>query len=138
MKTDSAIRNMFMEYEKAFGALDFEKQAYFFSDAFIMAGPKGAVSQSKSEFLKNAGRAADFYRSIGQTSAKLITFSETPISGRYSIAKTHWGVTFKKTGDRLIEFDISYIIHKAPDAPKIILAIAHQDEEEAMKELGLR
>lgn len=31
MKADNAIRNLFAEYEKVFSALDFEKQAHFFS-----------------------------------------------------------------------------------------------------------
>jgi len=53
------------------------------------------------------------------------------------MVKIHWGVTFKKTGDKPIEFDISYIVHKAPNAPEIILAISHEDEEKAMKDLGL-
>jgi hypothetical protein len=37
----------------------------------------------------------------------------------------------------LIEFDVSYIIHEGGSKPRIILFIAHQDEEEAMKKPGL-
>jgi hypothetical protein len=62
---------------------------------------------------------------------------ETPISDQYSMVKVHWGVTFRKTGDRVIEFDVSYLVQNIGPEPKIILFIAHQDEEEAMKELGL-
>jgi hypothetical protein len=39
-----------------------------------------------------------------------------------------WGVTFEKTGARLIEFDISYIVQETGIAPKIILLISHEDE----------
>jgi hypothetical protein len=46
-------------------------------------------------------------------------------------------VTFQKTGDKLIEFDVSYLVQKTVPEPKIILFIAHQDEEQAMKDLGL-
>ncbi|MDD1679793.1 MAG: hypothetical protein LUO93_11505, partial [Methanomicrobiales archaeon] len=55
----------------------------------------------------------------------------------YSLVKVHWGVTFRKTGHSLIEFDVSYLIQKIGREPKIILFIAHEDEEEAMKKLGL-
>jgi len=51
--------------------------------------------------------------------------------------KVHWGVTFEKTGDKLIEFDVSYIVQKIGEEPKIILFIAHQDEQKTMSELGL-
>lgn len=137
MTATSSIKKLFTEYAAAFAALDFRKQAGFFADTFIMAGPHGVVSENKSEFLKKASKAADFYKRVGQTSAKLISLHETPISDQFSLVKTHWGVTFQKTGDRLIEFDVSYLVQTNGSEPKIILAIAHQDEQQAMKELGL-
>ncbi len=53
------------------------------------------------------------------------------------MVKVHWGATFKKTGDKLVEFDVTYFIQNPDTNPKIIMFIAHQDEEKAMKELGL-
>ncbi len=52
-------------------------------------------------------------------------------------SKSTWGVTFKKTGSKLIEFDVTYFIQKTGPEPKIIMFIAHLDEDNAMKELGL-
>jgi hypothetical protein len=49
-----------------------------------------------------------------------------------------WGITFDKTGNKLIEFDTSYIIQETGSEPKIILLISHEDEEEAMKKLTLQ
>jgi hypothetical protein len=108
-----------------------------FADTFISAGPRGAIASSRAEFLKMADQAAGFYRSIGQTSARILSLEETPISNEYSMVKVHWGVTFRKTGDRLIGFDITYFVQKTGPEPKIIMFIAHQDEEKAMEELGL-
>ena len=48
-----------------------------------------------------------------------------------------WASTFEKTGDRLIEYDVSYIVRKTGRQLKIVMFIAHQDEERAMKELGI-
>ena len=62
---------------------------------------------------------------------------ETAISNEYSMIKVHWGATFKKTGDQRIEFDVTYFIQNPEANPKIIMFIAHQDEEQAMQELGL-
>ncbi len=62
---------------------------------------------------------------------------EILISNEYSMVKVRWGVTFRKTENRLIEFDVTYIIQKTGPKPKIIMFIAHQDEEKAMKELSL-
>lgn len=137
MVKDLSIKKLFAEYEKAFAALDLERSAGFFADTFISASPRGAIAQSKAEFLKLASQAADFYRKVGQTSARIISMDETPISNEYSMVKVHWGVTFKKTGDRLIEFDVSYFVQKTGPEPKIIMFIAHQDEQQAMQEMGL-
>ena len=132
-----SIKKLFAEYEKAFDVLDVEKQVPFFAEHFISAGPRGSIAQGRDEFAKMASKAAEFYRSVGQTSAKILSMDEIPISDEYSMVRIHWGVTFKKTGNRLIEFDVTYFIQKTGPEPKIIMFIAHQDEEKAMKELGL-
>ncbi len=132
-----SIKKLFAEYEKAFNVLDVEKQVTFFAEHFISAGPRGNIAQGRDEFAKMASKAAEFYRSVGQTSAKILSQEEIPISNEYSMVRIHWGVTFKKTGNRLIEFDVTYFIQKTGPEPKIIMFIAHQDEEKAMKELGL-
>ena len=87
--------------------------------------------------LKEGRKASDFYRSVGQKSAKILLLDEVPITEQYSMVKVHWGVTFQKTGDKLIEFDVSYLVQKVGKEPKIILFIAHQDEQKAMQDLGL-
>jgi len=74
---------------------------------------------------------------VGQTSARILSLQEIPISGEYSLVKVHWGVTFHKTGDTMIEFDVSYLVQKIWPEQKIILFIAYADEEKAMRELGL-
>ncbi len=137
MIMDESIGRLFAEYEKAFAALDLSKSAEFFADTFISAGPRGVIAQSKAEFMKLAHQAADFYKTVGQTSARILSSEEVPISNEYSMVKVHWGVTFKKTRDRLIEFDVTYFVQKIGNEPKIIMFIAHQDEQKAMEELGL-
>ena len=137
MNFDTKLKKLFTEYEKAFNQLNFERVASMYTDSFMSAGPNGVISNSKVEFLNSAARAAGFYKSIGQDSARIISLEVSPISDQYSMAKTHWGVTFRKTGARLIEFDVTYFVYTAGDEPKIVMFIAHQDEEKAMKELGL-
>src|SRR4030065_1039660 len=132
-----AVKRLFVEYEKAFNAIDAEKQVPFFAEHFISAGPKGSIAQGRDEFAKMATKAAEFFRRVGQTSAKILSIDEIPISNEYSMVRDHWGVTFKKSGNRLIEFDVTYFIQKTGPELKIIMFISHQDEEKAMKELGL-
>ena len=132
-----ATKRLFEQYERAFSALDVEKQVPLFAEHFISAGPRGSIAQGRDEFAKMARQVAEFYKSVGQTSAKILSMDETAISKEYSMVRVHWGVTFKKTGDKLVEFDVTYFLQDPDTNPKIIMFIAHQDEEKAMKELGL-
>lgn len=47
-----------------------------------------------------------------------------------------WAAKFKSL-DKLVEFDVWYLVRRTGDEPRIILFISRQDEEKAMKELGL-
>lgn len=145
MKTETSIANamnkpvkkLFDQYEAAFDKLDVEKQVPFFAEHFISAGPKGSIAINKADFAMMAGKAAEYYKSMGQTSAKILKITEKPISKEYSMVEAHWGTTFKKTGGKMSEFDVTYFIHDPTGNPKIIMFISHQDEEKAMKELGI-
>lgn len=137
METSTAVRKLFENYTVVFDTLDFKKQAEYFADTFIMAGPKGAVSQSKADFLEKAEVAVSYYKKLGMSSIKMMSLKEDPIGPDYVNATIHWGAKFEKTGDHVEEFDISYIVHTSLPEPEIILVIAHSDEEETIKRLGL-
>ena len=132
------LDNLFKDYETAFDKLDLKTISGYCADSFISAGPKGSITQSRKDYEKKAEQATKFYKSIGRNSAKIISKRVMPICNDYSMVVVRWGVTFNKTGNKLIEFDTSYIIQETGSEPKIILLISHEDEEVAMKKLGLQ
>ena len=60
------LDELFADYEKAFNQLDIKKNAEFFSDSFISAGPKGIITQNKEEFLSKQNRPANFIEVSGR------------------------------------------------------------------------
>ena len=132
------LDTLFKEYETAFDKLDVKTISGYCADSFISAGPKGSITQSRKDYEKKAEQATKFYKSIGRNSAKIISKRVMPICNDYSMVVVRWGITFDRTGNKVIEFDTSYIIQEIGDEPKIILLISHEDEEEAMKKLGLQ
>jgi len=132
------LDTLFKDYETAFDKLDVKTISGYCADSFISAGPKGSITQSRKDYEKKAEQATKFYKSIGRNSAKIISKRVMPICNDYSMVVVRWGITFDKTGNKLIEFDTSYIIQEIGDEPKIILLISHEDEEEAMKKLSLQ
>ena len=132
------LDTLFKEYETAFDKLDVKTISGYCADSFISAGPKGSITQSRKDYEKKAEQATKFYKSIGRNSAKIISKRVMPICNDYSMVVVRWGITFDRTGNKVIEFDTSYIIQEVGDEPKIILLISHEDEEEAMKKLSLQ
>jgi hypothetical protein len=133
---DKRIKDLFEDYGKAFSALALQKTAELYSDSFVAAGPKGVISSTRDEFIENAGKAAEFYLSVGQERAEIKTMKETWFSDNYCMVTIHWAAHFK-TLDKPVEFDVSYLVQLTEEKPKIILFISHEDEEEVMKDLGL-
>jgi len=132
------LDNLFKDYETAFDKLDLKTISGYCADSFISAGPKGSMAQSKKEYEKKAEQVVQFYRSVGRKSARIISKRVMPICNEYSMVVVRWGVTFEKIGTKQVEFDVSYIIQETDIDPKIILLISHEDEEAAMKKLGLK
>jgi hypothetical protein len=133
---DKRIEKLFAEYGKSFSALALQDTARLYAENFIAAGPKGEISQTRDEFLKNAGKAAEFYRSVGQDRAEARSMKETWFSENYVMVTIHWAAHFKSL-DEPVEFDVSYLVDLTGKKPKIILFISHTDEQETMKKLGL-
>lgn len=134
---EAKIHILFKIYENAFNELDTATIAKQYANTFIAAGPKGSVAIDKKDFIKKSKEAAEMYKSLGQNSARLIAKKITPISKEYAMVTAKWGVTFEKTGEQLIEFDISYLIQQIDEEMQVVLFISHQDEEEMISMLGL-
>ncbi len=131
------LDTLFKQYEKAFDRLDLKAIAGYYADTFISAGPNGIITQNKKEFEEKAEQAVDFYRSVGQKSARIISKRIMPICDKYTMVVVRWGVTFENTGAKTIEFDVTYIVYETADDAKVVFFISHEDEQEAMNKLGL-
>ena len=134
---DQKLQRFFTEFKRAIDEHDFEKLGALYADSFISAGPSGSVIRTRADFLAQARSASTFYESVGQTSLNILSMRQTPITECYSLVKVSWGATFRATGDRVVEFDDSYVVQATEGAPKIIVLIAHQDERAVLKRLGV-
>src|SRR6187551_944974 len=131
------LDNLFRDYEAAFDKLDLKKISGYCADNFISAGPGGSIAQNRKEHEKKAELAIKFYKSVGRNSERIISKRVMPICNEYTMVVIRWGVTVEKNDSKQIEFDVSYIIQETDIDPKRILLISHEDEQVAMKKLGL-
>ena len=69
-------------------------------------------SPTKSRFLEWLRQVADFNRQHGMQSLAVVSIQDMPLSPLHRLATVRWGTRFEKTGDRVIEFEISYLLRR--------------------------
>ena len=115
-----------------------EDLASLYAPTFIVAGPRGSQAfTNDSRFLDWLRTVAEFNREHGMCSLGVVTSREVTLSPLRALATITWGAQFEKTGDRVIEFEISYLMEKARDTWKILSYVSQSDQEEEMKRESL-
>jgi hypothetical protein len=115
-----------------------EDLAPLYAPTFIVGGPQGSQAfTNDARFLDWLRQVGDFNRQHGMRGMTVVSLQDTALSPIHAIATVRWGASFDKTGDRVIEFDISYLIEKAGDSWKILSYLSKRDQEEEMKKEGL-
>jgi len=133
-----SLRSFFDQYAQATNEMKASTVAGFYADNFIAAGPKGNMAfRNDEKFLQWLNQLKEFNQQTGMGKMRIVQFRESPISGHYQMVTIEWGVTFQKTGDELITFNISYFVDVTGKMPRIIMYISHVDQEDYMREKGL-
>ncbi len=134
---DPAVARLFAAYEDALNRLDPDGQAAFYADVFISAGPDGSVPQTREQHAGFARRLVEFYRSIGRAGTRVAGIQHVPISERQVLARIQWAIDFDGRDDPVVS-EVSYVIDRsAGDSPRIVMAIAHDDEEALLRAAGV-
>lgn len=133
-----SLRSFFDQYAQATNEMKATTIAGFYADNFIAAGPKGnMVFQNDEKFLQWLNQLKEFNQQTGMGKMQIVHFQENPVSEHYRMVIIEWGVYFRKTGDELITFNISYFVDVTGKMPRIIMYISHVDQEDYMREKGL-
>lgn len=137
MEDTANLKTFFERYAAANNNNDLKSITAFYAENFIAAVPQnnGAFKNDDS-FIRWLEQVEQFNRQTGMQHMQVVRIKEIPISNEYTQATVTWGVKFKKTGDELITFDISYFLY-LKDGPKIIMYISHEDQDDLMKAKGL-
>jgi hypothetical protein len=134
----SAFTGFFQRYASISIGPAPEKLADFYDASFLAAGPQGvAAFQNDDAFLGWLRQVHQFNAQTGMTALEAIDVRDTPISNDYALATVRWGARFSKTGEELIEFEISYLLRLTGGGPKVAAYISHEDQEAVMRSRGL-
>src|SRR5688572_8910532 len=117
---------------------DDRPMAAMYAPSFFVAGPKGSVTfANDARFVDWLAQVRAFNRQHGMRALSPAAVRETVLSPLHVLAQVRWSARFEKTGDRSIEFEISYLIELAEESWRVLGYVSARDQEEEMRALGL-
>lgn len=136
MTSQYNLSDFFRAYGRAFD--DGNALAEFYGDFAVASAPNfvGGL-KGREEILAALSGVAENQVKTGMTSLVPLNVETTEIDSLHFWSKVRWGAQFKKTGQKKIEFDISYLLRRNEQKLLILLYISHQDEQQLRQELGL-
>jgi hypothetical protein len=115
-----------------------EALAGLYATTFIIGGPTGSRAfPNDDHFLEWLRQIPAVNRERGMRALTAVSIQAIDLSPLHTLATVTWGARFEKTGDRTIEFAISYLLEKSGDDWRILSYITRSDENEELAKEGL-
>ena len=115
-----------------------EALAGLYAPTFIIGGPTGSQAFANDDrFLEWLRQVPAVNRERGMRALTPVSIQVVDLSPLHTLATVTWGARFEKSGDRAIEFAISYVLEKSDDDWRILTYISRSDENAEMAKEGL-
>ena len=115
-----------------------EALAGLYAPTFIVGGPQGSQAFTNDvRFVEWLRQVANFNRHHGMCDLTPMSIRDVTLSPLHTLATVTWGARFEKTGDRIIEFEISYLLEKAENEWRILSYVSSSDQHAEMEKEGL-
>jgi hypothetical protein len=122
------LRQFFDEYADALGQADIARMADAYAEAFMTTGPGFRMGmENDANFYAKLVQRARFYKQIGVDVVEVKNYLEAELGAGFWLTKVEWELLDEDL-NTLVTFDNTYMVDASGDAPKIILAIAHNEE----------
>jgi len=132
------LNQFFNQYAELSTRPHTEELATLYAPTFFVGGPEGSHAfTNDARFIEWVRQVADFNRHHGMRDLEVVSMRDAALSPLHTLATVTWGTRFEKTGDRLIEFEISYLLERAEDGWRILSYIARTDQNAEMAQAGL-
>jgi hypothetical protein len=115
-----------------------ESLAGLYAPMFIVGGPEGSHAfPNDGRFLEWLRQVAAFNREHGMRALTVVSIHDIDLSPLHTLATVTWGARFDRTGDRIVQFAISYLLEKADGDWRILSSISRTDQNAEMAKEGL-
>lgn len=115
-----------------------EALATRYAATFIVGGPEGSRAfTNDAHFTEWLRQVAAFNHQHGMRDVTAVWIRDVTLSPRHTLATVTSGARFERAGDRVIEFEISYLLEEAGDEWRILSYISRSDQNAEMAKAGL-
>jgi hypothetical protein len=138
MLASMSLDRFFSRYAELSMGRQPEALAGLYASTFIVGGPEGSHAfTNDARFIEWLRKVAAFNRQHGMRALMAVSIRDVTLSPLHTLAAVTWGARFEKTGDRIIEFEISYLLEEAGDEWRILAYIGRSDQNAEMAKEGL-
>lgn len=137
---DERIRDFFEVYAAAALAGDAETVSSSYFSTYIEAAPSTIEAFKVDDEYRRAVEAkADAMRGLGLAALEIKVTGTTPLAPDHLLVEAEWRLRFAPEGADAAEtrFRVSYVVRLKDGDPKILLALSHEDEKKALRDVGL-
>jgi hypothetical protein len=133
------VQGFFDAYREAFNRLDGDAVADLWHSSSGIADNHGEGGSahltwwpSDAPMRANHRALCDLYRDNGYACADFEIEHHVPLGPNHAFAHLHWTLT-RADGSLLQQFHTGYQLMRTADGPKVVLAVAHQENIQEMK-----
>jgi hypothetical protein len=140
MSTISPVLQAFFDqYERSRNSWDVELFASQYPDSWMYAGPDGPRVADKQTLLAGLPKGQELLKTIGHTSTKLVSLSETRLDEEYAMVRALFVWRFERAPPQPIdvEVDSTFIVHIKDGVPKIVFQHEHEEFLQALQARGV-
>ena len=137
---DQRIRDFFEAYAAAALAGEAETVGSSYFSTYIEAAPSTIEAFKVDDEYRRAVEAkANAMRELGLAALGIEVSGTTQLAPEHLLVEAEWRLYFAPEGADPIEtrFRVSYVVRLKDGDPMILLALSHEDEEKALRDLGL-
>jgi len=134
------IKDFFNKYEESANTFDVDLTVSLYADTFMSGEANGVTVGKNDAGMREAmTQRKDRFQAIGFQKASLLDMEQTWLGDHYVWAKTKWRMDFTKKEGAAVHaiFDESYFLYVDGRSAKVVFFVAHKDELQTMKDLGL-
>ena len=133
------LRSFFAAFEGRAAARDVDALARLYAPAIVVAGPNGSQLVGAADLLRAIPRRQQMFEAAGCRRTTLASLVETPLTPRYTLARTEWQWLFAPAGraEADVTLPSTFIVEHTADGPRIVFYLMHADVGAVLRERGL-